>query len=824
VPVSFIFAGLKGTDPNIRWFPVNEILPLDRPLLLFGQDAIVQLVSAAPSAVLMVDHEMRVIAVSDRWRSEFNITDKNLSRRSYYELFPAFPKECKEVHLRCLAGEKLKCDREHLQDKDGRHHWFRWEIAPWLHADKSVGGLLLFIESFTELENKVAELNAALSAGEIGIWSRDLITKRIDWSPETEKIWGFEPGEFDGTVETFESRIHPDDLNRLNESIESNEFYQTEFRIFLKDGSIRWIRGQGKYEYDPDGKPIRLFGASVDVTPLQMARKESLEERDRLNDLLEITRESEKIAQTCTWSHLLSTGKVTWSEGAHLLLGLDSSTPLPDFEELKEHWFYPDDLPIIEQVLQDAANGADEWTIKHRILRNDGHIRWIRAFGKVYRNPAGIAEQFVGVLQDITETEELLIENQSLLQVLEQKVEERTAQLKVAIETKTRFLANMSHEIRNPLNSVTILSNLLGQEGLKEEDRKNFVHRINTAIRSVTEILDDILEFSKMEAGQIVLSEHPFKVNNLLSDLKSLYMETADLKGLVLEIADGQPDIEVVGDEKRLRQILINLVGNALKFTEKGSITVTHHVWELGTNTVILGFEVIDTGIGIEAKSLHAIFDPFTQADNGVTRKYGGTGLGLSITKSLIQMMEGQIQVTSTPGLGSKFSFFVRLNIKGDGAGCQNPEIVPMNRALACCNILVVDDDTSNLEVMKALLSGLGARVHTAMSGKAAIDFLSEPQNSCSVVLMDVQMPDMDGITATKRIRSDLHRDQLPIIAITGGILPEQQKEALEAGMTALLRKPVDTDALIRRLLSFCSEDCKKIQLDVGHRCIESER
>lgn len=703
---------------------------------------------------------------------------------------------------------------ERIIGKDGKCHWIRWEIAPWLHQDQSVGGLLLYLEGLTDFENKAAELDAALSAGNVGLWSRDLLENRITWSPETEKIWGFKPGEFDGRIETFDSLIHPDDLMDVKEGIQQSVLnktrFQKEFRILWKDGSVHWIRGQGHCEYDATGKPLKLLGASVDVTALKTARSELHEERDRLHDLLEITREAEKIAQIGTWSLNLKTGETAWSEGVYRIFDLEPSNSPPCFNELCEKWFYPDDIPLIEEVLLHPQTRLEPWDIKHRIFRNDGRIRWVRAFGKVYPNEAGVIERWVGVVQDITDSEALCIENQALVQGLEMKVTERTRDLKLATEAKSRFLANMSHEIRNPLNSVTILANLLGQSGVKEEDRLKFVKRINTAIKTVTDILDEILDFSKMEAGQITLDEQPFRVNDILSDLRALFIEGAESKGITLEIIDGYLDFEVVGDAKRLRQILINLLSNAIKFTESGAITVTHQVQELENDSLLLSIDVIDTGIGIENGALATIFDPFTQADNGVTRKYGGTGLGLSITKTLIEMMNGEIEVKSTPGLGSRFSFFVRVKAKNEAGPLRSETVSSSERTLMSCHTLIVDDDETNLDSMKELLSSLGAVVLTANNGKAAVDYLRHPDNRCDLILMDIQMPVMDGITATRIIRGELHRDQVPILAVTGGLLPNQQKEALEAGMTALLRKPVETDVLIRQILSCCTDDCKR--------------
>ena len=791
---------------------MSEIQPSDPAFLIAREKVIEEYLRDTSRAILMVDHKLKIIAASDPWRIAFNLPDEEtLKGDSFFELFPDFRKAIRLRYLRCLGGIPMNGEHRSVCRKTNEPHWIHWEVIPWRYGDQSIGGLLIIINELMTQENKINELEVALTGGEVGIWKQDLITNRITWSPETEKMWGFKPGEFDGTSETFFEHVHPDERRGLRQAIQraitGKTSFAREFKILWKDGSIHWIRARAKCETDDQGNPLKLIGASVDITRLNHTQAELKKQHDELNSLMSILRDSEEITQSGTWSLTLGNMTGLWSHGMYRIFGLVDSDPPPPVDEFLKKFVHPDDLPVVNQMFSKVEDGGETWEIKHRIIRVDGSVRCVRSAGKVLRDRPGATARMIGVTVDITEQEKLTSDYQELLADLEQKVELRTHELQITTEAKTHFLAKMSHEIRNPLNSVTILSNLLSQQGLKESDRINFVKRINTAIKTVTEILDEVLDYSRMDAGQIVLNQESFDLNSLLSDLRSLFDQSAEDKGLEFKILQNHSDLEVVGDEKRLRQILINLIGNAIKFTDSGHVTVTTESLFHAPDHIVIRFNIVDTGIGIETGSLATIFNPFTQADHGVTRRYGGSGLGLTITKSLVELMGGRIEVQSTPGLGSRFSFFVRLKINKGAFGSKKSH---SNRTLAGCPILIVDDDASNLDSMRTLLTSFGAVVQTEESGQAAIDFLSDHENPCNAVLMDIQMPGMDGITATKVIRNKLHRDAMPIIAITGGLMPEQQKEALEAGITALIRKPVLGEEVIRRLLSHCSEDCKK--------------
>ncbi|WP_310610697.1 response regulator [Limnohabitans sp.] len=368
---------------------------------------------------------------------------------------------------------------------------------------------------------------------------------------------------------------------------------------------------------------------------------------------------------------------------------------------------------------------------------------------------------------------------------------------------KTRFFANMSHEIRTPMNAILGLTYLLKRNNPTPEQGER-LGKIAVASRHLLSIINDILDFSKIESGTFTLEKMSFPVSAVLDHTRSLLEDAAKAKGLTIKIDYNDAPHWLVGDQTRLRQALLNYASNALKFTDQGSISLRCKLVQSqeAEKDVVIRFEVQDTGIGIEASKIPELFKAFKQVDASTTRKYGGTGLGLAITQRLAEMMGGQVGVESEPGKGSLFWFTARLQ-KGEQVIVEtsgNAEQEIRERHVGA-RVLLVEDDPINQEVAKVLLIEAGLSVDIAGDGQQAIEKIKA--NPYDLVLMDIQMPIMDGIEATQIIRQMPDKKELPILALTANIFEEYRHRCTEAGMSDFIAKPVDPIALFATMLKW---------------------
>jgi CheY-like chemotaxis protein/nitrogen-specific signal transduction histidine kinase len=369
-------------------------------------------------------------------------------------------------------------------------------------------------------------------------------------------------------------------------------------------------------------------------------------------------------------------------------------------------------------------------------------------------------------------------------------------------KAKDVFLANMSHEIRTPLNAIMGFNDILSQTALTEDQRKN-VNLISNASKTLNVLINDILDISKLENGKLDLEHAPFRVESVAKQVVQMHVSKARTKGIKLLLSYDHeiPDV-VVGDETRLLQILLNLVSNAIKFTEEGSVEIRITETELKDNHVAIDFEVKDTGIGIKSDKLAVIFERFTQAESYTTRMYGGTGLGLNIVRSLVELHNGKLDVKSEFGKGSTFSFSLTFPVASPQQTLllDGPTVKAEVDGLSDMSVLVVEDNEHNQILADTYLHKHRASVDIAVNGKLAIDMVLKKKYD--VILMDIQMPIMDGFTTTNILRTELKID-VPIIGCSAHAMVSERKKCIEVGMSDYISKPYTEDVLIGALAKF---------------------
>ena len=513
------------------------------------------------------------------------------------------------------------------------------------------------------------------------------------------------------------------------------------------------------------------------------------------------------------WDWDVLTSEVFFSPQLKRMLGYGPDELSPDLSSWSGN-IHPDDSAVVMALLTDHLQGRRaRYEAEYRLRSRNGSYLWVHDRGRVCeRDAQGAPTRVVGMVQDITGRKQAQDELERHRHHLQDLVHERTVALSQAKEAaeaasgaKTRFLANMSHEFRTPMNAIMGMTSLALMRA-QDPVLRGHLGKVEQAAQHLLNLINDVLDISKIEAERMRLEMTDFRLAGVMDDLLPLAAQRAEDKGLVLQ-TDVPPALmqcPLVGDPTRLKQVLLNLVDNAIKFTAAGRVTVRAGVDHETPQGLALRFEVQDTGIGMAPETLAKLFQPFEQADNSTTRRYGGTGLGLAISQRLVGLMGGDIQVDSAPGQGSCFRFSVRLGraavpAPAPPAGTSSPREGLRDRH-AGARVLLAEDDLVSQEVSVAVLSMAGLRVDVAPDGQAALRHAQ--QQRYALILMDMQMPLLGGLEATQAIRAASLNTDTPILALTANAFDDDRQRCLDAGMNGHLTKPLQPDQLLQATLA----------------------
>ena len=783
LPVELIVSAIPGGDRHVFSAFLRDITERQR-----AQQELDRFFHLSLDMLCIASPEGYFTRLNPAWEATLGYTLDELMTRPFLEfVHPEDRAATAAVMQELLEGVETRDFENRYRCKDGTWKWLVWRAAPTSDRSTIYGAahdITQRREAEAELQAHAAHLAEAQRIGRLGTWEWDIASDRVYWSEQMFRVFGIRPAEFTPTVAGFMQLVHPEDRERVQSIVEGSlascQAVNFEHRTLLPDGSVRHISARNKVVVDAAGAPAKLVGTAQDVTERSLAELALRDSEERFRLVSQATHD-------VIWDWDLAKGLITYNRGygqdftpAEGAAGPHMTRPLENV--------HPDDVGRVQSSLNAClAGSADTWLEEYRVRLSDGSYAHVLDRALVQRDASGVATRVVGSMLDI-----------SAEKLRSEELRQARDAAEAASRAKSDFLANMSHEIRTPMNGALGTIGLLLDSELTPTQRE-LAKLARASGETLMTLINDILDFSKIEAGKLSLEPIAFDLLRTAEDILDMMAPQAASKDLdlILRFAPEVPR-HLVGDPGRIRQVLTNLLGNALKFTAQGQVLLDIAAEEQDEAGVALRVKVEDTGIGIAPEQLGQIFDKFTQADASTTRHHGGTGLGLAISAQLVDLMGGEIGVTSTPGVGSSFWFRIRLPRQADA-----PVPPPPPGDLAGVRVLVVDDNAVNRLVLNEQILAWRMRGGSCASGPEALDALHAAHASGDpyrIAILDYQMPGMDGEMLGRAIKADPELRDTVLVMLTSLGQRGDVSRLQALGFAAYLLKPARQSELLAAL------------------------
>ena len=698
------------------------------------------------------------------------------------------------------AGQQLLCEVRLVRLPAGNRRLIRASYIDITERKRAEEALRLSSE----------RLQLATRVARIGIWDWDVVRNELVWDESMYQLYGIRSEDFGGAYDAWIRTIHPADKaytdGEIQAALHGEREYAPEFRIVRPDGAIRYIKADSRTIKDREGKPLRMIGTNIDITEHKQA-EEALQKSETLLNT------TQRLTKVGGWEFDVRSGKSFWTEELYRIYEIPND-PGIDHVKVSFSCYRPEDRQTLMDAWQRACEQGESYDLELPFTTCAGRALWIRTTAQpVYEDDKVV--RLVGNLMDITKRKQVENEIERYKNQLEETVQQRTAELLLARneadaanKAKSVFLANMSHELRTPLNAILGFSSMMRRDSELSERQRDNLDIINRSGEHLLILINDVLEIAKIEAGRLQLENAPFDLGGMVRDVAEMMHLRAQEKGLSLQIDQTSEFPRYIkGDEARLRQILVNLVGNAVKFTEQGGVTIRLGVRNNAREHLLI--EVKDSGPGISPEDCRRIFEPFVQLGEAAMQK--GTGLGLTITKQFVQLMGGTISIESTPGKGALFRVDLPLEAVTTSDVFQleerkHGEIIGLASGQPRYRILIAEDQHENQLLLTRLMTDIGLEVKVVENGAECVKCFQDWHPN--LIWMDRIMPVMGGEEATRRIRQMPEGELVRIVAVTASAFKEEQQQMLDAGMNDFISKPYRFDEIY---------ECLARQLDIQY-------